>query len=493
MKVIVLGAGLSGLAAACHLVGDGHDVTVLERDGDVGGRAGRLVRDGFTFDSGPVVMTMPELLERPLRAAGTDPAQALTMRQLDPGYRAAYADGSQLRTYADPTRLRAEIAQVAGEREGAGFDRLHSWLQRLYETEFDAFLDTNYASPLGLLRRPREAADLLRIGGFRSLDAAIGDFFDDDRLVKLFSFQALYAGVSPKQARAVLAVIAYMDSIRGVWFPEGGMHAIPRALAAAVEHGGGTIHLGAPVTRLLRRADGAVAGVELASGDRLRADAVVCTLDLPTAYDLLLPEVRAPRALRRGDYSPSCVVWHLGVRGAPDPQVGHHNIHFGSDWHGAFEALIERRTLMPDPSRLVTIPSLSDPSMAPAGCSTLYVLEPVPHLGGDLDWADAATTAAMRERLLTFLDAHGYPTDIVTEELVTPRHWQAAGMHLGTPFALAHTFVQSGPFRPANVAPAVPGLVFAGSGTQPGVGVPMVLMSGHLAAQRIRTYAGSSR
>jgi phytoene desaturase len=183
------------------------------------------------------------------------------------------------------------------------------------------------------------------------------------------------------------------------------------------------------------------------------------------------------------------VVWHVGVRGLPDPDVSHHNIHFGHEWGGAFDDLLKRGTLMGDASRLVTIPSLDDPSLAPEGCSTLFVLEPVPNLAdGRIDWV--RERGPMRERLLTFLAAEGYPTDIVTEELVTPLDWQAQGMAAGTPFALAHTFAQTGPFRPPNVERRVPGLVFSGSGTVPGVGVPMVLISGKLSADRVEAYLG---
>jgi phytoene desaturase len=233
-----------------------------------------------------------------------------------------------------------------------------------------------------------------------------------------------------------------------------------------------------------------VAAVDLGGGERLRADAVVCTLDTPVAYERLLPGLRGPRAVRSGRYSPSAVVWHVGVNGSPPAAAAHHNIHFAHEWDSAFDALIGERRLMPDPSRLVTVPSLTDPSLAAQGGSTLYVLEPVPHLGGSVDWN--RERGPMRERLMGFLKAHGYPTDVVTEELVTPLEWQAMGMASGTPFALAHTFFQTGPFRPPNVERKMPGLVFAGSGTVPGVGVPMVLISGRLAAERVRQYLPTS-
>lgn len=215
------------------------------------------------------------------------------------------------------------------------------------------------------------------------------------------------------------------------------------------------------------------------------ADAVVCTVDLPTAYERLLGDLRPPRAARRGKYSPSAVVWHLGVRGVPNSPIAHHNIHFGEEWSTSFGVLSQGR-LMPDPSRLVTIPSLDDSTMAPPGCSTLYVLEPVPNLDSKINWSTEAKP--LRDRLHAFLARHGYPNEVITEHLVTPLDWHAQGMAAGTPFALAHTFGQTGPFRPSNVEPQLPGMFFAGSGTVPGVGVPMVLISGKLAASRVAKY-----
>jgi phytoene desaturase len=484
-SVVVIGAGLAGLSAACYLTGRGHQVTVVEREEVPGGRAGVLARDGFTFDTGPTVLTMPDLIADALRAVDAD-LSLLPMTRLDPAYRACFADGSTIFVRHGREAMREEIDRTCGSLDAAAFDDFVDWLQKLYQVEMPHFIDRNYDSPLGLASAPLAVARLLRMNAFGRLGDAVRKRFRDPRLHRLFSFQAMYAGLAPDAALALYAVITYMDSINGVYFPEGGMHAMPVAMAQAAEKAGATFRYGDAVESILRSPAGRVAGVRTESGAQIMADAVVCTLDLPVAYQKFLPDLRAPRAARNGDYSPSCVVWHVGVRGVPEPPIAHHNIHFGHQWGEAFEALMDRGELMPDPSRLVTVPSLDEPTAAPAGCSTLFVLEPVPNLNGKINWRTEA--GPMEQRLHTFLQAQGYPSGIVTSELVTPLDWERQGMAAGTPFALAHSFPQTGPFRPGNVEHRLPGMFFAGSGTVPGVGVPMVLISGKLAAERVGDY-----
>jgi phytoene desaturase len=489
-RVVVVGAGLAGLSAASRLVADGHDVTVIERGAEPGGRNGIERADGFTFDTGPTVFTMPHLLDRAFSRLGRDRATEVPMRRLDPAYRAVYPDGTQLLVRAEVADQVEEIRTRGLARDAAAYPGFVDWLEQLYELEMPNFIEKNFDSVLDLMANPAAAAKLVGLGGFGSLQKAVSSRFVDSRLVRLFTFQSMYAGLAPSDALAIYAVITYMDCVSGVWFPEGGMHAVPRALARALCESGADLRYGTAVGSILRDSSGRVAGVS-AGGEQISADAVVVTLDLPTAYDELLPDLRPPRVLDRAAWSPSALVWHVGVRGAPKPGVAHHNIHFADAWSESFDQLIKRRELMTDPSRLVTIPSLDASQMAPAGHSVLYVLEPVPHLGAGIDWT--AERGPARERLHRFLAANGYPDDIVTEQLVTPADWAAQGMAMGTPFSLAHTFGQTGPFRPSNVEPRVPGVFFAGSGTTPGVGVPMVMISGELAADRVRDYLGGQR
>jgi phytoene desaturase len=489
VRVVVVGAGLGGLAAACSLAGRGHDVTVVEAASVPGGRAGTLELGGHRFDTGPTVLTMPHLIDRCFEAAGVERSDLLTLHPVDPMYRAAFADGSELRIRHGRDAMRAEIASVCGPGEAASFDRFCDWLTKLYELEMPGFIERSFDSPLDLARPLRPALELVRLGAFRRLASTVGKYFDDDRLRRVFSFQSLYAGLAPYEALAIYAVITYMDTVNGVYVLEGGMHALPVALAAAAEKAGASFRYDSPVERIVLASGttGPVRGVRLAGGELVPADAVVANPDLPVAYRSLLPGLRPPRAVQRGSYSPSAVVWHVGARGSLPDGCEHHNIHFGSSWDGAFRSLLRDGVRMPDPSILVSVPSKAEPSMAPAGAHSLYVLEPVPNLDGNVDWTVERSRA--RDDLAARLDSHGYPTDVDVEALVDPTDWEAQGMERGTPFALSHRFFQTGPFRPGNLDKRAPGLVFTGSGTIPGVGVPMVLVSGLLAADRVEAMA----
>ena len=495
LEVVVIGAGLGGLSAAAHLSRAGHTVTVVERDAIPGGRAGMIAEGGFRLDNGPTVLTMPNLLADAFNAAGAEMSDFITVKPVDPMYRAVYADGSVLHVRHGREAMTQEIREFANAREAEAFGRFCDWLERLYRVEMAHFIDANFDSVLDLVKPWRAGLELVRIGGFGKLGRKVASFFDDERLQRIFSFQSMYAGLAPYEALALYAVIAYMDSVEGVFVPEGGMHAMATGLAAAVEKAGVTIRYNSPVTRILRDGSGAVSGVELVGGEtggeRLAADVVVCNPDLPVAYRTLLGGVDAPRVARRGKYSPSCLLWVAGVRGLPPADAAHHNIHFGHDWNGSFKALIKDGVRMPDPSILVTLHSLDDPTLAPEGCSSIYVLEPTPNLDGRIDWGRE------RDRIVESLRAKvaglGYPTDVQVERIYDPLDWEAMGMERGTPFALAHTFRQTGPFRPNNVDKRVPGLVFTGSSTLPGVGVPMVLVSGKLAAERVQQHVERRR
>jgi len=272
--VVVVGAGLAGLATALHLLGAGRRVTVLEREPHPGGRAGRLELDGYRMDTGPTVLTMPDLVEEAFAAVGDRLADRLDLVRLDPAYRARFADGSTIDVHTDAEAMEAEVRAVAGPAEAAGYRRLRDWLTALYRTELGRFIGANFDSPLDLVAGPAAVRDLARLavlGGFGRLGPQVGRFVRDERLRRIFSFQALYAGVPPRRALAAYAVIAYMDTVAGVYFPKGGMHAVPRALAGAAEKHGVQFRYGTSVTRVLVE-HGRAVGVETDTGERIDAE-----------------------------------------------------------------------------------------------------------------------------------------------------------------------------------------------------------------------------
>jgi phytoene desaturase len=294
----------------------------------------------------------------------------------------------------------------------------------------------------------------------------------------------MYAGLAPQDALAIYAVISYMDTVAGVYFPQGGMHAVPRALADAAADHGATFRYDTTAVRI-EVSDSRARAVHTSDGERIEADVVVVNADLPTAYEQLLPQRYRPRRLQRLRYSPSCFLLHAGSR-VGYPELAHHNISFGTAWRQTFTEIIDQGRLMSDPSFLVSNPSRSDPSLVPPGGHSYYVLFPTPNARADIDWA--AVGPRYRDEIMTVLQRRGFDgfeAGIETEATVSPADWQRQGLAAGAPFAAAHTFAQSGPFRFPTLDRAIENLVFCGSNTQPGVGVPMVLLSGKLAAERI--------
>ena len=489
-RVVVVGAGLGGLATALRLRADGLDVVLLERDARPGGRAGRMQRDGFAFDTGPTVLTMPELVAELFALHGEDARDALDVVRLDPAYRATFHDGSVVHVRGDAEAMVEEVAQVIGRAEADRFRRFAGHLERLYRATYADFIDRNLDSPLDLAK-PAAMLRLVRLGGFRRVHALVASHLTDWRLQRLFTFQSMYAGMSPYEALGVYAVIAYMDAIAGVFFPRGGIFAVSQALADLAVRAGVEVRYGAEVAEVAL-AGGRATGVRLVGGEHVPADVVVLNPDLPVAYRDLLPPEATPRRVRSLRYSPSCTVVHLGFDRRLDG-AAHHNIAFAEDFRGSFDDVLSGR-LQRDPSWFLTVPTVTEPAMAPPGGEVGYVLLPAPNLatGAGFDW-DAQAPREV-ERAVRLLEGAGYGTGlrdaVGVRDVVTPADWARRGMAAGTPFAASHHFLQTGPFRPANVAPKVGGVVFVGSSTTPGVGVPMVLVSGRLAAERVREHLG---
>ncbi|MCX5045965.1 phytoene desaturase family protein [Aldersonia sp. NBC_00410] len=498
--VLIIGAGLSGLAAALYLRGAGHEVTVVERADHPGGRVGVFRGPDYEMDNGATVLTMPELITDALAAVGTTPAtgpEPLRIERIEPGYHARFHDGRVIEVYGGPDAMAAEVERSCGAGEATSYRRLRGWLGEVFDAEYTRFLDANFDSPLDLVNSRAALADLgrlARLGGFGRLGPQIGRFLKDPALARLFTFQALYAGVAPAEALAVYAAIPHMDTCLGVYFPVGGMRAIARSMAAAFVAAGGKLELRTDVARIDfegRRAR----GITTTEGARIDCDTVIATADLGALPGLGVPRRRRLRA------SPSAVV-ALGTVpievSARWPGQAHHVIDFGAAWDSTFAEITARRGRgrpMSDPSLLITRPACTDPGQyiergSPTGGTRhepLSVLAPCPNLeSAPLEWT-ALGPAYIRE-VLGVLEARGYigiAEHFTVDHLDTPHTWQAQGMIAGSPFSAAHLFRQTGPFRTRNLVPTADNVVLAGCGTTPGVGVPTALLSGKLAAARV--------
>ncbi|MEV0616279.1 phytoene desaturase family protein [Nonomuraea sp. NPDC050404] len=476
--VVVIGAGLGGLAAAVRLAAAGREVTVVEALDEPGGCCGTARLGPYRFDTGPSVLTMPGVLAEIFGAAGQELRHWLPLRRLDPSYRMIFEDGSRLDVLPEREAMAEQVRAVCGPAEAARYERYRRLLEEMFRLEWPAFIDADMTRLRGLAR-PAALLRLAALGGFRRLDRLAARHLRDPRLIKAHTFQALYVGLSPRRALGIYAVIAHMDTVGGVYFPErGGMHAIPVAMAALLEKLGGGIRHGVRARRVETDGDG-VTGVLLADGERLPAGQVVVACDR-LAAQRLLPGPAGDWRLRRPRHSPSCLVMHAGLDRPPAGQA-HHTLHFGRAWRETFTALAAGRP-QPDPSLLITCPE-PDGEAAPHGQATLSVLEPAPNLER-ADWG--RLRPELEARLLGRLAELGYGDLTDAPRLVLdPPAWAARGHSAGTPFALDHRFTQTAWLRPSAVARRVPGLHFAGMYTAPGVGVPPVLISGRLAAERI--------
>lgn len=495
-RVVVVGAGLSGLAAALYLRAAGREVTVLERARDVGGRVGLYRLDpaagpGYRIDSGATVLTMPELVYDALDAVGAGDS-GLQIHRLDPAYHARFADGSTLDVHSDPQAMADEVRRVCGPDDARGYLALRRWLEQVFEVEFGRFIDANFDSPTDLVSTPSALADtarLVALGAFGRLGPQVARRIADPRLRRVFTFQALYAGLAPNRALAVYGAIPHMDTSLGVYFPEGGMHAVPRAMADALVRAGGRIELETTVAAVDLAGDRA-RGVRTEDGRVFACDALVITADLPVADELL---GGAHRPARRTRWAPSAVVLHGTIDRAVTAgwdATAHHTIDFGHAWESTFARITARHgrgSLMSDPSLLVTRPGLSDPGLNLDRRELLSVLAPCPNLdSAPLAWEVLA--APYGRELLGVLESRGYrgiADEFSVDHVDTPATWLAQGMGGGSPFSAAHTFGQTGPFRRRNLVRGLENVVLSGCGTTPGVGVPTTLISGKLAAARI--------
>jgi phytoene desaturase len=474
---VVIGSGFGGLAAAIRLGARGWRVTVLERLDRPGGRARAHRQEGFTFDAGPTIVTAPQLFEELWTLCGRRMADDVDLRSLTPFYTLRFDDGTTFDCSADPATMRAEVARLS-PGDVAGYERFMTVSERLCRIGFEELGHVPFGSVMDMAR---VAPELMKLRAWRSVHALVASHVRDERLRTALSFHPLLIGGNPFSASALYGLIAHLERRWGVHWPMGGMGRLVDGLAGLIEGQGGAIRCGAEVAEILVR-DGRAHGVRLASGETVAASLVVSNADAAWTYRHLLPPQHrhrwTDRKLERARYSMGLFVWYFGTRRRFD-DVGHHTILLGPRYRGLLDDIFRRKQLAGDPSLYLHRPSASDPSMAPPGCDSFYVLAPVPNLGGGIDWATAAAEyRKVVARRLQETVLPGFESTIVTERIATPEDFARDLLSFrGAGFSLEPVLTQSAWFRPHNRSEEVDGLFLVGAGTHPGAGLPGVLSS----------------
>ncbi len=494
MRILVIGSGFGGLSAAIRLQAQGHDVTIVEKLDKAGGRAYVFEQDGFTFDAGPTIITAPWLIEEMFELCGVRTKDYVDLTRLDPFYNIRFEDGSRFHYNGDGDHLRREVARFNPD-DVAGYDRFVERTADIFKTGM-ALIDKpfpNYASMLKVL------PDLVRLRADRSVAAYASQFVTDERLRQVFSFHPLLVGGNPFSSSSIYALIHTLEREWGVWFAMGGTGALVKALVRLFTDIGGEIRYESEVASInVDRASKRATGITLVDGETLQADAVVSNGDVAQVYQSLIPAWARPRMtdrkLEKYDYSMSLFVIYFGTNRTYG-DIAHHEILMGPRYKALLEDIFERKLLADDFSLYLHRPTATDPSLAPPGHDCWYVLSPVPHLGGNVDWARVGDR--YRDRIMEYLEERYLPDlrqHIVTERRIDPRYFRdTLNSYLGSAFSVQPTLLQSAYWRPHNKDRDIGGLYFAGAGTHPGAGVPGVLSSGKIVADLIGDATGSPR
>ena len=474
---LVVGAGFGGLAAAIRLSAMGYRVQVLEKLDGPGGRAYVRRQDGFTFDGGPTIITVPFLFEELWQLCGRKLSDDIDLRLMDPFYRVRFDDGTHFDYSGDPERMRAEVARVSPD-DVAGFDKFVAEADLCYQLGFEALGCKAFDSIFDLLAA---LPSMARMRAWRTMHGLVASYFKHPKLRMAMSLQTLLIGGNPFSVTGVYSLINALERRYGVYSAMGGTGAIVQGMVNLLQARGVPLRCNAEVKRIMVE-DGRATGVQLATGEQLNADIVVCNSDTAWTYrNLVAPEHRrhwTDQRIERGRYSMSLFVWYFGTdRQYTD--VPHHTMVLGPRYEGLLTDIFRHHRLADDFSLYLHRPSATDPSVAPSGCDTFYVLSPVPHLQSGTDWAQQAepyrqaVCRRLEETLLPGLSQH-----VISSHVMTPQNFQDDLLSFkGAAFGLEPLLLQSAWFRPHNRSEDVENLFMVGASTHPGAGVPGVLMS----------------
>jgi phytoene desaturase len=476
---LVIGSGFGGLAAAIRLQARGYDTTILEMRDKPGGRAYVFKDKGFTYDAGPTIITAPFLIDELFALAGKKTADYVKIVPVTPFYRITFPDGRHF----DYTGVEFEIVEQIRKFNAADVDGYLAFAAKsraIFERAFIDLADKPFSSITDMLL---VAPDLIRLRSDQSVFTLVSHYIKDPHLQQVFSFHPLLVGGNPFQSSSIYAMIHYLERKWGVHFAMGGTGALVDGLLRLFTEMGGKIRLNSKVEQLLIE-DGTAKGVRLASGEELPAALVVSNADVANFYKKALPAAArkkwTDRRLDNMRYSMSLFLIYFGTD-RTYPNLAHHTIVLGERYQELLEDIFKRKILADDFSLYLHAPTRTDPSLAPPGCECFYVLSPVPHLGGKVDWNEAKELYA--DAILDSLEKYcpDLRRHIISKIIWTPLDFETQlDAHLGSAFQFEPILTQSAWFRPHNVSEDIKNFYLVGAGTHPGAGVPGVLSSAKL-------------
>jgi phytoene desaturase len=481
----IVGGGIGGLSAAIRLAAVGRRVVVIEKNRAVGGKMGQIIQDGFRWDTGPSVITMRHVFEELFAAAGRRLDDYLTLEPVEPLTRYFYPDGTVLDVSGDASEMVNRIAEL-DQRDADGYRKYLAYAERIHRITGPVFIYNEPPRLRDFARVPVQ--DWLKADPFRTMQAAIEAHVRSPQLRQLLGRFATYVGGSPYEAPATLNVIAHVELNGGVWYPRGGIYQIAAAMTRLAEELGVDFSTGQAV-KAIRVQNGRAAGVTLTDGTQIDTHTVLSNLDVTTTYASLLPDLpeitRTLQRLRRFEPSCSGFILLLGVEGET-LQLAHHNIFFSSDYRAEFNAIFKQQVPPQDPTIYLAITSKTDPDHAPDGCENWFILVNAPPVTEQVDWNAYANS--YRDHILDRLESLGYGVRdrIRTERVITPVDLERmTGAHRGALYGASANSKWTAFRRPHNRCADILGLYFAGGTTHPGGGVPMVTLSGKVAAKMI--------
>jgi phytoene desaturase len=485
-KVVIVGAGIGGLALAARLTKSGYSVEVFEKNKRAGGRVAQKKVKGYTIDLGPTFLLMPRELEELFEYCGERFSSHVPIQSLSPLYRLHYSDKTFLDVHSTLPEMRQSFLRFDpenGNRHFQGFLDFLAYENEKFSIVYDRFI-TKPAHSLWKLVFSTDFPKLFQLDGFISMWELAGEFFSTDKLKLAFSFQSMYVGESPLETPGTYGIIPFVELTQGVWYPKEGIQSLVEAIEKLAKKNGAKFHYGKKVEEIVIE-NGAATGIRIGKGKIISADIVVSNLDLPATYHRLIPPEKrrkySNQKLNALRYGCSAFMMYVGVK-KDYAQLTHHNVFFTKNYLQNFNEIFKTMELSQKPSLYVNVPSKTNPKLAPKGKHLLYVLVPVPSNaqkdGKKVDWKEYKDEYS--RTILDTLEQNGLTDlkkNIEMMELFTPDDWESlAGMHLGSTFGLSPIFLQSSVFRPHQQSEEFKNLYFVGASTHPGSGMPLVLI-----------------